>query len=328
ALALPGTESASTTETRKHERRRGFPAELGLALFVAVFFGALHLITGRFLAADSIAGLLAEGSLLFVCAAGAMLVLVAGGLDISLGAIVALSAGVAGQLWEQGHPLSLVLPVAVLVGAAAGFLNAALAILGQVHPIVVTLGTMSIYRGWTLYWLGQDVQIASQQRGWALANWLGVPVLAWCGLALAVGLALWLRRTVTGRQLFALGSNPRAARRVGISAGRVWLCAFTLQGALAGLAGILFLARSGSLQPTSHEDVTLQAIAAAVVGGVAITGGRGSILGVVVGCLLLVSLEPACIYLRLSPHWRLSLVGAVLLAAVVFDTLLRRRAVA
>lgn len=211
------------------------------------------------------------------------------------------------------------------MGGGAGYINAGLSILGQVHPIVVTLGTMSVYRGLTLRWLGQDVQIPSAQRGWALQSWLGVPVLAWCGVVLAVGLVVWLRWTVAGRQLYALGSNARAARRVGIPAGRVWLRAFTLQGALVGLAGLLFLARTGSLQPTSYEDVTLQAIAAAVVGGVAITGGRGSVLGVLVGSVLLVALEPACIYLGLSPHWRLSLVGAVLLVAVLFDTLLRRR---
>lgn len=128
-----------------------------------------------------------------------------------------------------------------------------------------------------------------------------------------------------GRELYALGSNPRAAHRVGIHRAGVWLRAFTLQGALVGLAGVLYLARSGSLQPTSHEDRTLQAIAAAVVGGVAITGGRGSVAGVLLGCLLLVSLGPACIFLGVSPAWEQTLVGGTLLLAVLFDALTRGR---
>ena len=184
---------------------------------------------------------------------------------------------------------------------------------------------MSVYRGLALWWLGQDVQIGIDRRGWAMADLLGVPAVAWLGLALAALVALWLNQTVTGRELYALGSNPRAAHRVGIGPARVWLTAFTLQGLLTGVAGLLYLARSGSIQPTSHEDRTLEAIAAAVVGGVAITGGRGSVLGVAVGCVLLVSLGPACIFLGLSPFWQQSLVGAVLLAAVLLDALVRRR---
>jgi ABC-type sugar transport system ATPase subunit/ribose/xylose/arabinose/galactoside ABC-type transport system permease subunit len=306
-------------------RRSGLSPELGLGLFLAAFFVAVHRATGNFLQMDNLAGLAIDAALLGFCATGAMLVLLAGGLDISLGAIVCLAAGVAGSRWENGAPALSVLAAAVLVGGTAGALNAALSLVGRVHPIVVTLGTMSVYRGLTLWWLGQDVQVGIDRRAWAIADWLGVPVVAWMGLGLAVVTALALSFTADGRELYALGSNPRAAVRVGIRPWSVWLRAFTLQGMLAGLAGVLYLARSGSVQPTSHEDRTLEAIAAAVVGGVAITGGRGSVTGLVMGCLLLVSLGRACIYLRLSPYWQQSLVGAVLLAAILFDAFVRRR---
>jgi ABC-type sugar transport system ATPase subunit/ribose/xylose/arabinose/galactoside ABC-type transport system permease subunit len=308
-------------QSRKRPRVRG----LGLLLVVVAFFGVLHALTGRFLTPDSLRSLATDSALLSFCAIGAALVLLAGGLDISLGALMALSAGVAGRLWEAGHPLAVVVPVALAVGAAGGALNAALSLLGRVHPIVVTLGTMSVYRGLTLWWLRRDVQVPGTARDWVFTTAAGVPVVAWLGLALLAGTWLALTRTVAGRHLYALGSNPAAAHTVSISKARVWLGAFTAQGVLAGLAGLLYLARSGNVQPTSYEEKTLEAIAAAVVGGVAITGGRGSVWGAALGCVFLVSLGPACVFLHVSTHWQQTLVGSVMVVAVLADTFWARR---
>jgi ABC-type sugar transport system ATPase subunit/ribose/xylose/arabinose/galactoside ABC-type transport system permease subunit len=299
--------------------------EAALLALVVLFFALLQGTTGDFLQADRVRTLLTDTALLSFAAVGAALVILAGGLDISLGSLMALSAGVAGRLWEQGYPLPVVVGTALLVGGLGGFLNAALSLLGRVHPIVVTLGTMSVYRGLTLWWLGQDVQIPNRARGWVFTDALGLPLIVWGGLAFVAVAWLLLTRTVPGRELYALGGNPSAARRVSISPARVWLVAFTVQGILAGLAGLLLLARSGSMQPTSYEDSTLQAIAAAVVGGVAITGGRGSVWGVVLGCLFLVSLGPASVALHLTADWQRALVGSAMVLAVLVDGLWRRR---
>jgi ABC-type sugar transport system ATPase subunit/ribose/xylose/arabinose/galactoside ABC-type transport system permease subunit len=331
ATAFPTAASGRETQARSarihahHRVIRFLRQGGGLALFVAVFFVSLHLMTGRFLQPDSVRSLVTDAALLGFCATGAMLVLVAGGLDISLGALMALSAGVAGQLWENGASFAVVLLAAAGVGAAGGAVNALLSVIGRVHPIVVTLGTLSAYRGLTLWWLGQDVQIEGARRDWIFAGLGGLPLVAWLGLALLVLAWLGLNFTAAGRELFALGSNPAAAHRVGIERTRVWLVAFALQGVLVGLAGVFYLARSGALQPTSFEDKTLEAIAAAVVGGVAVAGGRGSVWGVALGCLFLVSLERAFIFLGISPHWQQTLVGSVLLAAVLIDALGRGR---
>jgi rhamnose transport system permease protein len=239
----------------------------------------LRWCTGEFLEAATVRSLLTDAALLSFCAIAATLVILAGGLDISLGAMMALSASVAGRLWEWGQPLPIVITAAIGLGAVAGLLNASLSLIGRVHPLVVTLGTMSVYRGLTLWWLVEDVQIAGVAREGIFADVLGLPLIVWTGLALVALTCLILARTVPGRELYALGSNPAAAHRVGIARWRVWLTAFTLQGMLAGLAGLLYLAQSGALQSTSYEDKTLEAIAAAVVGGVAITGGRGNVWG-------------------------------------------------
>jgi ABC-type sugar transport system ATPase subunit/ribose/xylose/arabinose/galactoside ABC-type transport system permease subunit len=299
--------------------------EAALCAIVVLFFALLQGLTGDFLQQEG-RTLLTETAVLSFAAVGAALVILAGGLDISLGSLMALSAGVAGRLWEQGYPLPVVVGTALLVGGAGGFLNAALSLLGRVHPIVVTLGTMSVYRGLTLWWLGQDVQIPNSARGWVFRDAGGLPLIVWGGLAFVALVWLVVNHTVPGRELYALGSNPSAARRVGISRARVWLVAFTLQGVLVGLAGLLQLARSGSMQPTSYDDLTLQAIAAAVVGGVAITGGRGSVWGVALGCLFLVSLGPASVALHLTADWQRALVGSAMVLAVLVDGLWRRRA--
>src|SRR5204863_2894415 len=141
---------------------------------------------------------------------------------------------------DQGQPLPIVAAVAVLLGGLGGAFNAALALVGRVHPIVVTLGTLSLYRGLTLWWIQQDIHIPGSDRNWIFAEALGLPLIAWSGLALLVVAAFVLTWTVSGRELYALGSNPAAAHRVGIDRRRVWLKAFTAQGVLAGLAGLLY----------------------------------------------------------------------------------------
>ena len=322
-------EEARFAEPRLNGKRLGrglrLLREMGLLALLIALFAALQWRTGAFLQANNLQSLATDAALLTFCALGPALVILAGGIDISLGSLMALSAAIAGGYWQAGQPLALVLPLALLVGAAGGLVNALLTLAGGVHPIVVTLGTLSVYRGMTLWWLKQDVQVPGTAREVLTGPLAGVPVVVWLGLGLAVLAGLFLRRTAPGRELYAVGSNPAAAARAGVSLSRAWLTAFTLQGALAGLAGLLYLARSGQLQSDSYEDKTLEAIAAAVVGGVAITGGRGSVVGVVLGCVFLVSLAPACVFLNVPPTWQRTLVGAVMAVAVVLDALWRRR---
>jgi ABC-type sugar transport system ATPase subunit/ribose/xylose/arabinose/galactoside ABC-type transport system permease subunit len=318
----PGTPLRSATA-------RSLPVarwrEAGLLLVLVVLFGIVQARTGRILRAESLQDLAVSTALLSFCALGVTVVILAGGIDISLGSLMALSAGVAGTLWERGQPLPLVIGTALLIGVAGGLLNAACSLVGRVHPIVVTLGTWSLFRGLTVWWLPEDVRIPFAARSWFVTPLFGLPLGVWLGLLFVSGMWLVLSRTGTGRQFYALGSNPSAAHRVGIERSPVWLKAFAIQGVLASLAGFLYMARSGGLERTSFEDKTLEAIAAAVVGGVAITGGRGSVGGVVLGCLFLVTLPLAGTFLHIPTHWHRTLVGSVLVAAVALDAWWRRK---
>lgn len=331
AAALPISESCKQRSVARASFRdavrwshRMALRELGLLALLLVLFG-LQWLRGGQGALGHLPSLATDAALLTCCALGAALILLVGGIDISLGSLMALSAGIAGQLWQDEQPFFLVLFVGVLVGGMGGFINAAVSLVGRVHPIVVTLGTLSLYRGMALWRLKQDVQIPGAARDAFVEPVAGMPLLVWIGLVLAAAVALFLQRSVIGRQIYAVGSNPTAAARAGISRSWSWLTAFTLQGMLAGLAGLLYLTRSGQLQAVSYEDTTLQAIAAAVVGGVAITGGRGSVLGVVLGCLFLAALPPACEFLQVPTIWQRTLVGAVMVVAVTLDALWRRR---
>jgi ABC-type sugar transport system ATPase subunit/ribose/xylose/arabinose/galactoside ABC-type transport system permease subunit len=299
--------------------------EGGLLVLLLVLLGMQFWRSRQIATAGQLPSLATDAALLSCCALGAAIVLLVGGIDISLGSLMALSAGIAGQLWQEDYPLPLVFAIGVLVGGMGGLVNALVSLVGRVHPIVVTLGTLSLYRGLALWRLKQDVQIPGAARNFLVEPRAGLPLLVWLGLGLALLIGLLLQRSVLGRQIYAVGSNPSAAARAGISRSRIWLAAFTMQGMLAGLAGLLYLARSGQLQAVSYEDTTLQAIAAAVVGGVAITGGRGTVVGVVLGCLFLVALPPACEFLHIPTIWQRTLVGAVLVVAVTLDALWRRR---
>jgi ABC-type sugar transport system ATPase subunit/ribose/xylose/arabinose/galactoside ABC-type transport system permease subunit len=325
AMPISGGRLSAERPAPSAQRRALRLREAALLGIVLALFALLHWHTGEFLKPESVRERLTDATLLGFAALGATVVILAGGLDISLGALMVLSAAIAGQLWEQGYPLPVVAVVAVGIGAGGSLLNAGLALAGRVHPIVVTLGTMSLYRGLTLWWLQQNVNIPGEARNWFFAEVAGLPVIAWSGLGLVLLTWAGLNWTIPGREVYALGSNPAAAHRVSIERWRVWLMAFGVQGVLVGLAGLLLLARSGNLQPTSYEDQTLMAIAAAVVGGVAITGGRGSVWGVALGCLFLVSLAPACVFLHVSTQWQRTLVGGVMVVAVLVDSLWRRR---
>src|SRR5262249_3853440 len=215
AAAVP-TPGGKTEKGRKRVRESKLGAfsalspalrEGGLLVVLLLLFSFLQVKTGDFLSADGLRDLATNAALLGFCAAGATLVILAGGLDISLGALMALSAGIAGQVWEQGWPWPVVAALALGIGALGGLLNSTLSLIGRVHPVVVRSGRMSVSRGRTLWWLTQDVQIAGEARNWIFAEAAGVPLIAWLGLALLVLTWLLLHGTTAGRQLYALGSN-------------------------------------------------------------------------------------------------------------------------
>jgi ABC-type sugar transport system ATPase subunit/ribose/xylose/arabinose/galactoside ABC-type transport system permease subunit len=335
AAALPvgsnadrGDEEPTTAPARPAPRHETWAREAGLLALVIVLALGLTWRTDTFWQPGTLRDVGENAALLALCGLAAALVILAGGIDISFGALMALGGATAGYLMQEevGWPPAWAALAGLLATTVGGALNAALALAGRVHPIVVTLGTMSVYRGLVLLLIGGQAihEVPAGFRAPLQADPLGVPALVWLAVLLVAAAWLMLGWTPAGRQVFALGSNPAAARRVGIHRDRLWLTVFALQGFLAGLAGLLALGTAGHLQATDYDEKTLEAIGVAVVGGIAITGGRGSVWGICGAALLFRLLEKGWVLLHISGYWQRTIVGALLLLAILGDRLWRR----
>lgn len=310
--------------------------ELGtLALLVIVLLSA-GIKDPRFLKPESVESILLWVPLLLVVGTGQMMVIVTRGIDVSVGSMVGLAAMVTGMLF-RAHPDTPILAgtcVGVLVGLGLGSLNAVLIALANVPPIIATLGTLSAYRG-LIFIISQGRQVDSNYVPDALTAWsekgpihIGGVTIPWILLiALAVaGAAAWfVRKTRPGRDIFSFGSNPQAALLRGVSVTRTVFLVYALTGALCGLAGVLYLAGFGFANPgTVGQGMELMVIAAVVIGGTNVTGGSGTVLGVVLGCALLGAINVALTVLGIDETHQQLVYGGVILVAVLIDSIIRR----
>jgi ABC-type sugar transport system ATPase subunit/ribose/xylose/arabinose/galactoside ABC-type transport system permease subunit len=304
--------------------------ELGVLLACLLLAAWLSLTQSHFLTADNLVALLTNAAVWTILALGASIVIIAGGIDISIGAICAFGAAVAALVLSSSLQAALAIPLAFVaalaVGGAAGALNAAISLSGRIHPIVTTLGTMTVYRGLLIMLTGGEALTDLPAPFGRLANlkFLGVNGSIVLMFAVVAVVEFWQRRTLSGRYLFALGANPVAAHTVGISKPRVWCLAFGLGGLLAALAGLLELAQTGSLQSSMGTGYELRAIAAAVIGGTAITGGRGSAVGVLCGSLLMSLVHNALVLWQVSRYHSDLVIGGLILAAILWDLAWRK----
>jgi len=329
--ALPVEDGKVAAVSRVVPRNSRLGGLLPLLGTLASLFLLLATTTrGRFTTAENLLGLLEKISVSGLLAMGASIVMLVRGIDISVGSLLALSAAAAGFILSasNGSPgrIALALGVGLLVGVAGGLFNAGAALWGRIQPIVVTLGTLTVFRGLLLQLTGGNVvgQLPEPFRQGVTARWLFFPAGAWWLALSLLGMSLFLTGTVSGRWLYAWGSNPRAARLAGISRTRTWLTAFGLGGLCAALAGLLELAQNGSMQTVMGAGYELRAITAAVLGGTAVAGGRGTPWGAVLGALLLAMLQNGLVLWGVS-QFRYDLVlGALLVGAMVWERLARQ----
>lgn len=283
-----------------------------------------------FLRGDSFRDLLLTPSILLLLAAGQTLVVITRNVDLSVGSILGLSAYCAGDLMAQGSSPVVAVPAAIGLGALLGAVNGVVIAFGRVPALVITLGTMLAFRGLLLRWVGSDrVDAAEMSPGFldlGTARILSIPVLTIIALVVVVAVGYYLRTARSGRELYAVGSDPDAAALYGLPIRRRVLGAFIASGALAGLAGVLWAARYGGVSSNAGEGIELQAIAAAVIGGVAIFGGSGTVWGAAVGAFLLVTIDRALPILGVPSFYQQAVVGALIVGAITLDRVLTSRA--
>lgn len=330
---------------------------LGLVV-VALVFGAIEykVATGegrtpQFFTPESLQVVLNHASLVGVAALGMTLIIIAGGIDLSAGTAIALTATSIAWLYREGFdgmsdwrdtsPLLATLALSVvaiagglLTGCLCGLVNGALISLLRLVPFIVTLGTMTAFQG-----IGRTISgetpvraygkvpdlVASLQKPYPDPGWLMVSPGVWILLVLALLVALVLRYTVFGRHVFAIGSNEATARLCGINVIRTRILVYTLAGAFIGVAGLYqFTVLGGEGDPVSGLGLELKVIAAVVIGGGSLSGGRGSVLGTLSGACIITVIQHGCVLIGVPDHYQDILIGLIIIAAVTIDQLRTR----
>ena len=305
-----------------------FQSVLALALLLA----ALSFVSDRFLTVGNGLNVLRQISINLCLSIGMTMIVLSGGIDLSVGSVLALSGAIAAGLLKNGIDLpywnvSLQFTVfgamvaGVLVGLASGWCNGFVITRFRMPPFVATLGMLSIARGLTQLWTGNFpiTNLGDEFRFIGTGYCLGIPLPVWISAALVAVFVVVTRRTRFGRYLYAVGGNERAAMLSGLPINRIKLLVYTLGGGLAGVAGLLLAARLDAADPKVGVGYELDSIAAVVIGGTSLSGGRGTILGTVLGCLIIGVLNNGLVLLGVSPDWQLVAKGVVILAAVAVD---------
>jgi rhamnose transport system permease protein len=305
--------------------KRNFRELSVLGALVALLF-AMAMVTPNFFEPQPLLTRMTAAAPRLILACGVALVIIARQIDISIGSLFAVCGTCAGLLAAAKFPLAVAMCAAVGIGALGGIVNGALVAGLGLPSIVVTLATMVTMRE-ALRLKQQGVFINLPEA----AQWFSLPMrsgqLGVCAVAVGilVTLSVAMRHLAAGRFIFAVGSDVEAARLAGIRPRMVTFAVFALMGALAGIAAVLNMVQSPQVDPNSGRGMELEAIAAAVVGGVSVSGGRGKLWGVFVGLLLLVCIGPALTYAGVRPHWERAIQGSIIVLAVMADGLRSRR---
>lgn len=331
ALDTATAPAAGTSAGSRLASRVFLIRELGILLALLLLIAGTALANPRFLSAQSVKDLLLGSTILAILAVGQAIVVITRNVDLSIGSVLGLSAFATGSLFlaSPGLAIPVVLVAGLALGAACGAVNGALIAAARAPALVVTLGTLYVFRGIGYSWAeGRQINAADMPVGFlrlGTETALGIPVLSLFAAAVVVVAGYYLRSYRSGRELYAIGSDPVAARLSGIPVGKRVFAAFVASGTLAGLAGVLYAARFGTLDANAGLGAELNVVAAVVVGGVAIFGGSGSVYGAAIGAVLLTTIGSALPVLGIDPFWQRAAVGALILAAIGLDRALALR---
>jgi rhamnose transport system permease protein len=302
--------------------------EVGILLVLLATVVVVGIQAPLFFSVSNFEQILLNVSLIAIVVVGQTTVVLTRNVDLSVGSVVGLVAFATGDLLkEQTLGVAGAIAVGCVLGIGLGALNGLIITVGRVPAIVATLGTLYVYRGIDFLIAGgkqvSAIDLPRSYLGIASSSVAGIPTLILAAAVIALVAAYLLRNSGIGRQLYAIGSNPAAAEVVGIPSQRLIFGAFVVCGLLAGVAGVLWGSRFGSVNALAASGLELQVIAAVVVGGVNIFGGSGTVIGAVLGAVLLATIQNSLLILHLSEFWLLAIDGAVILLAVTADAAIR-----
>ena len=305
--------------------------ELGLLAFIIVLSVLVQLRNHSFLTLENINDLLTNTAILGILSVGMMMVIITRGIDLSIGATLALS-GMVSALTVSAYstmPPAIAILLGMIVGIVCGVVIGFLTSKAGIVPIIATLGMMNVLRGSTFITSGGKWVSANQMptsfKSIATSSVLGINTLIFIAIIIFIVAYYFVNHTRTGRQIYAVGSNPESAKISGININKVLLMVYTIMGALAGLAGVLWVSKFASAQGDTAMGYEINVIAACVLGGVNIAGGSGKISGLILGALLLGILNNALPLINVSPFWQQAIQGFIILTAIIINALVKRR---
>ena len=304
-------------------RARRFGTLIGLLLLC----GVLWALTPHFLTVSNLLNIVQQTSINAIVAAGMTFVIISGGIDLSVGSIVALSGVALGTLLQSGYPPAVAIPAALAAGAACGLLNGTLVSFGRLPPFIATLGMMSVARGAALVFTeGRPVSGFDESFRWLATGSVGfVPAPVVVMLAVYAIAHFVLTRTTFGRYVYAIGGNEEATRLSGVAVRFHKTAVYCVSGLMSAVAAIVLTARLNSAQPIAGMMYELDAIAATVIGGTSLMGGEGSLGGTLVGALIMGVLRNGLNLLGVSSFLQQIVIGGVIVGAVLVDTILKRQ---
>lgn len=299
--------------------------EITALLAVVLLFVLPGFLDRQYLSVQTLTMVYSSAQILILLAMGATLVMLTRNIDVSVGSITGMCAVLLGMLLNAGYSLPVACVATLLLGLFAGFFNGALVAWLKIPAIVATLGTLGLYRGIMLLWTGGKwiEGLPAELKQLSAPLLLGVSAIGWLTIILVAFMAWLLAKTAFGRSFYATGDNLQGARQLGVRTEAIRIVAFSLNGCMAALAGIVFASQIGFIPNQTGTGLEMKAIAACVLGGISLLGGSGAIIGAVLGAWFLTQIDSVLVLLRIPAWWNDFIAGMVLLAVLVFDGRLR-----
>ncbi|TDB51623.1 autoinducer 2 ABC transporter permease LsrC [Photorhabdus luminescens] len=299
--------------------------EITALIAILCLFGLLSIIDRQYFSLQTVTLVFSSAQILILLAIGATLVMLTRNIDVSVGSIAGLCAVIMGMSLNAGFNLPVSCLLTLLLGMCAGFINGALVTWLKIPAIVTTLGTLGLYRGLMLLLTdGKWIEgLPDELKRLSAPLWLNISPIGWLLMILILAMAWILAKTTFGRNFYATGDNLQGARQLGVRTDSIQIIAFSVNGVMAALAGIVFASQIGFIPNQTGSGLEMRAIAACVLGGISLLGGTGTVIGAILGAFFLTQINSGLVLLKLPAWWNDFIAGFVLLAVLIFDGRLR-----
>jgi len=321
---MNSTETQSTKDYFKNIIKK---TEFSVFLALVLLIVAVSILSEYFLTTNNIFNVLRQFSVIAIVAVGQAMIIITGGIDLSVGSLLGLMGVISGVVANKGvHPL-LVFTILIACGACIGLINGLIITKGRINPFIVTLGMMSIYKGISLLITGgMPISIPENKITFLGSGYIGViPISVIIMMIVTISGIVFTTQTLTGRYIYAIGNNEKSSKLSGINVDKIKIIVFMITGSLCALGGMITSGTLKSADPAAGGGSEMDIIAAVVIGGASLSGGKGSVVGVIIGAAIMGVLKNSFVLLNISAYWQVVTIGAITIGAVAIDSFKTKR---